>query len=535
MASNTTSTDLDEDDDGSCTSGPSSRQGSTHQPSSSEAPVAATSSRLHAVPPVQGAEKRKFRRVKKPQEMPSRPLSAYNLFFKEARIEWLAEADQVAALEQDEDAAAARDPPKNPDGTRKRRKSRLFEKMAKEIGRRWKDLTPTRKRKYEELAEVDKQRYRREMNEYQEKLIIGKEQEGSKNAKSKKLKKASFQQGQARQEENSDDEKKPRARPVVSSGTTNVSESEMLSLRPEFSSLPSASRYTDETGSAPSSQEGSMDSTSNLGSSVQQALAAVLDHQRREEELRLMAAALARHPPPNPPVNWQELLSVSNLLHGNHARQASQVLTEGTPAPAPAAPSFDYHGNLQEQQRLIALALSNAQGNQHVSQEHRSPTVDPSRASYSRSDQNQPEDVSRMIEMLLQQELLRRSQIFSQIPSTMQLEQPMRQDQFEALLRSQRGHQAQGYNSTTFTQTRREQELQRLSSSAQEPFSGSTGPNVASLGASIGQGQGQQLQNYDPTNPYEVMALLSYLSQQEQQNRSSQGSGQHGTKRDQQE
>jgi len=550
MTSNTR--DLAEDDENGTASYGPRNQGLTYQPSSSESiAVAETASRLHAVPPVQAAEKRKLRRVKKPQEMPSRPLSAYNLFFKEARIEWLAEADQVAALEQDNEAVAAREPPNNPDGTRKRKKSRLFEKMAKEIGRRWKALTPTRKRKFEELAEIDKQRYRLEMNEYQEKLVRQAiERDDSKNAKPKKTKKASFPQA-AQAREKDDDEKKPRARENPPSSSTSVSEFERVSSQPELSGLPSirtSLRNNNGTGSAPIFHEGRLDSTSHLAPSVQQALV-------RDEELRLMATAVARQPPPNAPANWQELVSISNLLNGNNALQASQLLAGGTQAPTSGAPPIDYYAFLQEQQRLGALGLSHAHRNQHFSQEHRfSSSADPTRASHSRSDRHETADASNIFQMLLQQELQRRSQISTRNPSTLQLEQSMRQEQFEGLLRSQQGHQAQGSNSTTSSQTFLEQELQRLSSNQAQGSNSTTSMqtfleqelqrlssntpasfvgNSGASGGLSGQGLGQQLQDHDPTNPYEVMALLSFLSQQEQQNHGSQV--QHGTRREQHE
>lgn len=89
---------------------------------------------------------------KKPKGAPRRPLSAYNLFFKEERVNWLAERKQNGTSLSD--------------GAKS-----TFMAMGKIIGSRWKELTPEQRRKYVEVAEKDKERYLREMDEYKKKVV----------------------------------------------------------------------------------------------------------------------------------------------------------------------------------------------------------------------------------------------------------------------------------------------------------------------------------------------------------------------------
>lgn len=90
-------------------------------------------------------------KVKKPG-MPRRPLSAYNLFFKEERARLLAERD---AQHRDSDE-----------------KQGLFETMAKTVAKRWKEISPERMRRYQEEAMLDSARYRREMEEYSQRSLV---------------------------------------------------------------------------------------------------------------------------------------------------------------------------------------------------------------------------------------------------------------------------------------------------------------------------------------------------------------------------
>ena len=85
------------------------------------------------------------RRTKKPKGMPKRPLSAYNLYFQSERAKMMDDAEKGLC-------------------------ARIgFEGLGKIIGARWRALAASVKKGYEELAEKDSARYRREMDEYNRK------------------------------------------------------------------------------------------------------------------------------------------------------------------------------------------------------------------------------------------------------------------------------------------------------------------------------------------------------------------------------
>jgi len=83
-------------------------------------------------------------RSKRPKDYPRRPLSAYNIFFREERARLL----------------AARQANKN-EGEKIG-----FEKMAKTIGSRWKELPKEELERFKKLASEDTERYRSELDEY---------------------------------------------------------------------------------------------------------------------------------------------------------------------------------------------------------------------------------------------------------------------------------------------------------------------------------------------------------------------------------
>mmetsp|Transcript_15426 Transcript_15426/g.29443 ORF Transcript_15426/g.29443 Transcript_15426/m.29443 type:complete len:358 (-) Transcript_15426:134-1207(-) len=107
--------------------------------------------------------KRKGRKAvkKKPDDMPRRPLSAYNFFFSEMRTKLL--ADRAAG--NDEAFQKFLNERKEIDGEKK---NGFFSNMGKFVAKRWKELTPDELQPYTEQAEKDLQRYRREMDEYRE-------------------------------------------------------------------------------------------------------------------------------------------------------------------------------------------------------------------------------------------------------------------------------------------------------------------------------------------------------------------------------
>lgn len=87
----------------------------------------------------------KRKRRPRPKDYPKRPLSAYNIFFKETREEIIANA-------KDPDAAD-------------------FQNMARQIAARWKDLGEEEKERVKRLAEEDMLKYREKVKLYEEKAM----------------------------------------------------------------------------------------------------------------------------------------------------------------------------------------------------------------------------------------------------------------------------------------------------------------------------------------------------------------------------
>ena len=82
-------------------------------------------------------------RSKRPKDYPRRPLSAYNIYFREERAKLLAAGRALGAGEKIG-----------------------FEKLAKTIGKRWKELSEEQLERFKKLANEDTERYRREMDAY---------------------------------------------------------------------------------------------------------------------------------------------------------------------------------------------------------------------------------------------------------------------------------------------------------------------------------------------------------------------------------
>jgi len=117
---------------------------------------------------------------------PKRPLSAYNIFFKECR-EKIVGADKG---EEDEKEEGNNDPTK-PSSRRKRRKKHgkiSFGGLAKSVGKMWKELSADQMTYYEQKAEQSREAYRKEIKVFLE--------ERNKSAAEKK-----------KEESNNDDEK----------------------------------------------------------------------------------------------------------------------------------------------------------------------------------------------------------------------------------------------------------------------------------------------------------------------------------------
>ena len=102
--------------------------------------------------------KEKAKKLKKrPKDRPKRPLSAYNIFFKEERQRILTEIPDV-------DASSS---PAGADGNKKKPHGKIsFQSLAKIIGKRWQNLSKDQINLYKKKAEEDTMRYKKEMDAY---------------------------------------------------------------------------------------------------------------------------------------------------------------------------------------------------------------------------------------------------------------------------------------------------------------------------------------------------------------------------------
>ena len=132
-------------------------------------------------------EKKKTVR-KKHKDKPKRPLSAYNLFFKDERANILKaipskgkEAEQEVEDDKKEEGGERKDDgggdDDDDDDKKKGRKGKKiphgkigFESLAKAIGERWQKLEPERLEHYKKLAAEDMKRYKEQMEVFLTKL-----------------------------------------------------------------------------------------------------------------------------------------------------------------------------------------------------------------------------------------------------------------------------------------------------------------------------------------------------------------------------
>jgi hypothetical protein len=89
----------------------------------------------------------KKRRKNKPKDFPKRPLSAYNIFFKETR--------ETILTMKEEDKEGSAD----------------FQSMVKEIASRWRTLAAEGRERVDSLAKKDLLRYKEEVTAYEEKMV----------------------------------------------------------------------------------------------------------------------------------------------------------------------------------------------------------------------------------------------------------------------------------------------------------------------------------------------------------------------------
>ncbi|KAL3913946.1 MAG: hypothetical protein SGARI_000387, partial [Bacillariaceae sp.] len=143
------------------------------------------------------AKSGKKSRPKKPKNKPKRPLSAYNIFFKDERAKILANIPDKTEEDEEgdgEEKAVKKEEGENGDekaeggeaGDKKKssgkKRKRVphgkigFESLAKIVGQRWKELPPDELEQYKARAEEDMKRYRKEMEAYVQKQREGLEQ-----------------------------------------------------------------------------------------------------------------------------------------------------------------------------------------------------------------------------------------------------------------------------------------------------------------------------------------------------------------------
>lgn len=103
-----------------------------------------------------------------PDEKPKRPLSAYNIFFKEERARMLEQLHNEPDNGNDNNIIYEADGKKQRARKRRKRKSISFEELARQIGKKWQAVTADTKARYQRKADQDKRRYTREKALYLE-------------------------------------------------------------------------------------------------------------------------------------------------------------------------------------------------------------------------------------------------------------------------------------------------------------------------------------------------------------------------------
>ncbi|GFH53572.1 hypothetical protein CTEN210_10048 [Chaetoceros tenuissimus] len=116
-------------------------------------------------------ETQKKKKRKKSKDAPKRPLSAYNIFFKEERQRML------QSLPSMDNGPTSNSSSKS--SRRRRRKGRdqphgkiSFENLAKTIGSRWRELGSAERKKFEILAAKDTERYTEEMKVFHDEQML---------------------------------------------------------------------------------------------------------------------------------------------------------------------------------------------------------------------------------------------------------------------------------------------------------------------------------------------------------------------------
>ncbi|KAL3939144.1 MAG: hypothetical protein SGARI_001476 [Bacillariaceae sp.] len=123
-----------------------------------------------------GPLSKKARKKQQDAAKPKRPLSAYNIFFREERQRIL-DALPQEILKQDAKDESMR----TSSGSRRRKQLSAkeilhrkvdFHRLAKMVGRRWRELGPSEMEQYKSIANQDLQRYKKEMHAYKASMLI---------------------------------------------------------------------------------------------------------------------------------------------------------------------------------------------------------------------------------------------------------------------------------------------------------------------------------------------------------------------------
>ena len=134
-----------------------------------------SSTRHGQIADVGGESKMKKSKPHKDPNKPKRPLSAYNIFFRDERARMLQEIESEKLLNGDNQKDGNGKPKAGGagNGTRARRRHKVsgvgFKPMAQRVASRWKALDKEELQRYEKLASDDLARYKREMLEYRRK------------------------------------------------------------------------------------------------------------------------------------------------------------------------------------------------------------------------------------------------------------------------------------------------------------------------------------------------------------------------------